>query len=768
MQDSDRVTYFAQTDARGKRVPFGIKREDRSRHMYVIGKTGMGKSTLLENLAIQDIQRGEGLTFIDPHGGTAEKLLEYVPEERVKDVVYFAPFDLSYPISFNVLENVEPDKRHLVINGLMATFEKIWVDAWSARMAYILQNTIAALLEWPDATLLGVNRMYTDKEFRKQVVDNVTDPSVKSFWVEEFAKYTDRFAAEATPAIQNKIGQFASNALIRNIIGQPQSSFSMRDIMDNKKIFIVNLSKGRVGEGNANMLGSMLITKLYLAAMSRADASASEMRDLPPHYLYVDEFQSFANRSFADILSEARKYKLALTIAHQYIEQMEEEVRAAVFGNVGTMITFRVGSYDAEVLEKEFAPIFTMTDIVNLGRFQIYLKLMIDGVASAPFSATTLPGPDEPADSFKTRAIAASRAQYSRPRSEVEAEISSWHGHDVGEMPLENPPARPARKKPASNQSSPPREGLREMLTKATGGNGEDPVPTAAAKEHASEHTHEPEKPSDLRATLAAIAAREQERDRTQKPTQGAGSGPEKQREDQPTRKPERSSGGRSQERVEGLEQGHAQPREKRPHRRGDRGQMSAGSAQSSRGGAPQGGSGGARAGHRESAHPSGGRSQQASGHTRAPQRAAASGPGSPEETPDPIRENLRAALAGLGVKTEGGAEGAEAQAQPSRQPAPEPAPQTAASPVRPSARARDQREDGAPHPQAHARQEAPSSAATPETPRASADPAHGTPPPERPQPPDQDPARSPSPTGVSVDELRALLSVEGDDRRVP
>ena len=277
--------------------------------------------------------------------------------------------------------------------------------------------------------------------------------------------------------------------------------------MDERKILIMNLSKGLIGETNANLLGSMLTTRIYLAAMSRADLPVAQMRQMPNFYFYVDEFQSFANSTFANILSEARKYHLNLIIAHQYIAQMEEEVRAAVFGNVGTMITFRVGSYDAEVLEKEFAPIFTMTDIVNLGRFQIYLKLMIDGVASAPFSATTLPGPDEPADSFKTRAIAASRAQYSRPRSEVEAEISSWHGHDVGEMPLENPPARPAREKPASNQSSPPREGLREMLTKATGGSGEALAPAAAAKERASEQTHEPEKPSDLRATLAAIAA---------------------------------------------------------------------------------------------------------------------------------------------------------------------------------------------------------------------------------------------------------------------
>jgi len=424
VEEGDRVTYFGVTDSRNTRQQFGIKRSDRTRHTYVIGKTGMGKSTLLENMAVQDIQRGEGLCFIDPHGGTAEKLLSYVPEERARDVLYFAPFDMQYPVSFNVLENVDADKRHLVVAGLMSTFEKIWVDAWSARMAYILQNTLAALLEFPGATLLGVNRMYIDKEYRKNVIAKITDPAVRSFWVDEYSKYTDRYAQEATPAIQNKIGQFASNALVRNVIGQEESAFNIRDLMDRRKIFIVNLSKGRVGEGNANLLGSMLITKIYLAAMSRADMASTRM--LPDFFLFVDEFQNFANKSFADILSEARKYKLCLTIAHQYIEQMEEEVAAAVFGNVGTMITFRVGAYDAEVLEKEFAPIFTAEDLVNLGLRQIYLKLMIDGVSSHPFSAVTMSPIPEPTVSYRDRAVAFSRAQFSRPRAEVERDIAAW------------------------------------------------------------------------------------------------------------------------------------------------------------------------------------------------------------------------------------------------------------------------------------------------------------------------------------------------------
>lgn len=427
MDNPEQITYFGQTDARNRRLTFGIKAKDRTKHMYVIGKTGMGKSTLLENMAVQDIRNGNGFALIDPHGSAIDTLLEYIPKERIDDVVYFAPFDMGYPISFNVMEDVGYDKRHLVVSGLMSTFKKIWQDAWSARMEYILGNTLLALLEYPNATLLEVNKMLADKEFRNKVVANVTDPAVKSFWVDEFAKYTDKFAAEATPAIQNKIGQFTANPLIRNIIGQPKSSFDLREVMDKKKILLINLSKGRIGESNANLLGSMLITKIYLAALSRADINKAGMESMPNFYLYVDEFQSFANDSFADILSEARKYKLNLTIAHQYIEQMSDEVRAAVFGNVGTMITFRIGSTDAEVFEKEFAPTFISEDIVNLGFAQIYLRLMIDGIGSQPFSAITLPPLQRPETSFMTEIIAASRQKYTRPREEVEEVIKKLH-----------------------------------------------------------------------------------------------------------------------------------------------------------------------------------------------------------------------------------------------------------------------------------------------------------------------------------------------------
>ncbi len=436
--DHERITYFGETDSRNRRVKFGIKAKDRTKHVYVIGKTGMGKSTLLENMAIQDLQNGEGMAFIDPHGKTADLLLNFVPAERIKDVVYFAPFDTDYPISFNIMEDVGPEKRHLVVSGLMSAFKKLFgEESFSDRMQYILQNTILALLEYPGATMLGINRMLTDKIYRNKVIANVTDMSVKTYWTAEYAGYTERYAAEAVPAIQNKIGQFTSNPLIRNIVGQPKSSFDFRKIMDESKIVIINLSKGLVGESNANLLGSMLITKIYLAAMSRANISQKVLKNLPNFYLYVDEFQSFANESFADILSEARKYKLNLTIAHQYVEQMSEEVRAAVFGNVGTMITFRVGAYDAEILEKEFAPQFTIEDLVNLGKYQMYLKLMIDEVSSAPFSASSLPPFPEPVISYKKEIIESSREQFTVKKSEIESFIQKWH--DEGKPPPKIP-----------------------------------------------------------------------------------------------------------------------------------------------------------------------------------------------------------------------------------------------------------------------------------------------------------------------------------------
>ena len=428
---AENITFFGFTTFRNERKRFGIKTDDRRRHVYIVGKTGVGKTELLKNMAIQDIQKGNGLGFIDPHGEAAEDLLDFIPSRRVNDVVYFNPADTEYPIPFNAMEKVGAEQRHLVSSGLMGVFKKIWPDVWSARMEYILNNCILALLEYPNSTLLGVNRMLADADYRKKVVERITDPVVKSFWVNEFARYTQRYEIEATAAIQNKVGQFISNPLIRNIIGQVTSEIDMRKIMDEKKILIANLSKGKVGEDNSRLLGALLITKLYLAAMSRVEIPEHERSDF---HLYVDEFQNFATEAFVNILSEARKYRLSLILANQYIAQLEEmtavgkstKVRDAIFGNIGTIIAFRVGAEDAEFLEKEFLPEFSAQDLVNLAKYNVYLKLMINGLTGRPFSAETLVPFPKPAKSNKEKIIRVSRERYSIPRKIIEEKIARW------------------------------------------------------------------------------------------------------------------------------------------------------------------------------------------------------------------------------------------------------------------------------------------------------------------------------------------------------
>ncbi len=424
------INFFAKTNFRNQETVFGIKRDDRRRHVYVIGKTGMGKTNTLETMAIQDIRNGEGVCVVDPHGEFAEKMLRAVPSGRINDVVYFNPADKEFPVAFNILESVDEDKKNLVASGMMGVFKKIWPDVWSPRMEYILNNTILALLDYPGSTMLGVNRMMFDKDYRKKVYPKIKDPVVKSFWINEFDKWEDKFRKEAVAAIQNKVGQFLSSSLIRHIVGQPKSTIDMREVMDARKILIVNLSKGRIGEDAMRLLGGMIVTKIQLAAMGRVDMPEPERKDF---YLYVDEFQNFVTESFANILSEARKYKLNLILAHQYINQLvfdnNTTVRDAIFGNVGTIISFRVGAEDAEHLEKEFEPIFMMNDIVNLAKYQVYLKLMIDGIAGDAFSATTLPPFNlEDTAENEEKAIRISRERYSRKREEVEEKISRWSG----------------------------------------------------------------------------------------------------------------------------------------------------------------------------------------------------------------------------------------------------------------------------------------------------------------------------------------------------
>ncbi len=425
------IIFLGETTFRNQKKKFGIKIDDRRRHIYVVGKTGMGKTALLENMAIQDIRAGRGVGIIDPHGEAAEKLLNFIPANRINDVIYFNPADLNYPIPFNVMEKVDAEHRHLVSSGLMDVFKKIWPDVWSARMEYILSNAILALLDDPNSTLLGVNRMLADPEYRKKIVEKIKDPMVKSFWVNEFARYTQRYEVEATAAIQNKIGQLISNPLIRNIIGQVKSNIDMRKMMDEGKIFIANLSKGRIGEENSKLLGALLITKMQLAAMSRVDISEEKRKDF---FIYVDEFQNFATEAFANILSEARKYRLSLVLANQYMAQLEEmtalgrstKVRDSVFGNVGTFIVFRVGAEDAEYLEKEFVPIVRAEDLVNLAKYNVYLKLMVDGIAGRPFSAHTLKPYEQPEISHREKIIKVARERYSIERRVVEDKIKRW------------------------------------------------------------------------------------------------------------------------------------------------------------------------------------------------------------------------------------------------------------------------------------------------------------------------------------------------------
>ena len=424
------ITYFAKTNFRSSNAIFGIKRKDRRQHMYVLGKSGTGKSVLLSNLIVQNIQNGEGVCVVDPHGELVEEILHLIPDHRVKDVIYFNPADADFHIGFNVLQIDDPKYKHLVASGLMGIFTKIWANAWSSRMEYILNNAILALLDTPGTTLLGIPRLLVDKDYRQMIIGNLKDPVVKAFWIHEYEQWREQFRNEAIAPIQNKVGQFLSTAIIRNVLGQPKSTIDIFSMMNEGKIFLVNVSKGRIGEDNSALLGGMIITKIQLAAMERVRIPEDERKDF---YLYVDEFQNFATDSFANILSEARKYRLNLTVAHQYTAQLENKdgskVRDAVFGNIGTMIIFRVGADDADFLEKEFEPEFTAQDLVNLPNYNVYLKLMIDGVTSRPFSALTLPPMKiDVSKGVKDSVIESSRKLYTKPRKEVEDEILKWSG----------------------------------------------------------------------------------------------------------------------------------------------------------------------------------------------------------------------------------------------------------------------------------------------------------------------------------------------------
>lgn len=416
----EQVSAFGLTNFRGINQQFGLWRVDRSRHVYVIGQTGAGKSGLLELFALSDVFHGQGYAIIDPHGDFAVNNLKFIPAHRIKDVVYFNPADTAYPLGFNPMEVIDPNMKNNISSEIIGVLKRMFGESWGPRLEYILRYTILALLDHPNTTMLDITRMLTDKKFRKEVLDTCKDTVVLQFWNVEFASWNDKFMAEAVAPVLNKVGAFVANPIIRNIIGQPKSTFNIRQIMDEGKILIVNLSRGLIGEDNAAILGAFLVTKIQLAAMSRADIPNIE--DRRPFYLYVDEFQNFATDSFAVILSEARKYGLNLTIANQYIAQLQDTVRNAVFGNVGTMISFRVSADDAPTLAKQFEPQFEPGDLLQMHNRNFIINMVIKGEKAPAFSATTLTIPTSQTDYF-TQIVDNSRHLYSRDRPEVEEEI---------------------------------------------------------------------------------------------------------------------------------------------------------------------------------------------------------------------------------------------------------------------------------------------------------------------------------------------------------
>ena len=406
----------------GHSLPFGISEVDQRQHIYVIGKTGSGKTTLLRNLIVQHIALGHGVGLIDPHGDLAEEILDHIPSHRSDHVVYFNPSDLEFPVGLNVLANVAPDERHLVASGVVSAFKGLWRDSWGPRTEYLLYNAVAALLECRNATLLGVNRLFMDEKYRASVIRQIKDPFLRAFWAEEYANYDPRYLREAIAPIQNKLGQFLMNPVIRNILGQVRARVSIPFMMDHGRIFIANLSKGQLGHDKANLLGSLLTTQFQLAAMARANRPEEERRDFS---LVIDEFQNFSTDAFASILAEARKYRLALVLSHQYIDQLSLPVRQAVFGNVGTLISFRVGRIDAEVMEKEFGNTFSASTIADLDRYEVVVKLLSDGTNVQPFRAKVLP-PRQGCEGRRGKLVVLSQNRFSILRSIIEAKLTRW------------------------------------------------------------------------------------------------------------------------------------------------------------------------------------------------------------------------------------------------------------------------------------------------------------------------------------------------------
>ena len=515
----ENISAFGLTNFRGINHQFGMLRYDRSRHVYIIGQTGAGKSGTLELFALSDIFHNQGYAIIDPHGDFAVDNMRFIPGSRTEDVVYFNPADTAYPLGFNPLEVTNPEHKTNISSEVIGVLKRMFGESWGPRLEYILRYTILALLDRPETTMLDITRMLTDKKFRKETLSYCTDTVVLQFWNIEFNSWTEKFQAEAIAPVLNKVGAFTANPVIRNIIGQPKSTFNIREIMDDGKILIVNLSKGLIGEDNASILGSFLVTKIQLAAMSRSDIP--DIKDRRPFFLYVDEFQNFATDSFATILSEARKYGLNLTVANQYISQMSDTVRNAVFGNVGTMITFRVSADDAPILAKQFEPQFEANDLLQMHNRHFIINMVINGEKTPAFSATTLTLPPPQIDNTG-RIIEHTRLKYSRPRAEVEQEISDTVNPLKGGGQQQQPaapkpkPAPSTQSKPAASRPKNPVATPAQPVVVA-----EAPVPTITTNPMQSEPA------PDTPATNpdGTPVKKKRKRVRKRKPSSGSGEG---------------------------------------------------------------------------------------------------------------------------------------------------------------------------------------------------------------------------------------------------
>lgn len=432
------VNFFGTTNFRDKEVKFGIKNDqDRMRHMYFVGKTGTGKSTLFENMIIQDIIDGRGCGYIDPHGETIEKILSRIPKNRMNDVVLIDPSNISRPPAINIMECPDPAQKNLLASSILSAFKLQFGYSWGPRLEYLLNFALLTLTEIEGTTLLGITRLLTDKNYRKYILQKTEDPVILKFWNEEYAELEQSFGAEAISPIQNKVGRLLSSTTLRNILGQRNSTIRFDEVMNEKKILLVNLSKGKIGDDNANLMGSLIVNRLTFYAMQRASLME---KDRVPFYLYVDEFQNFATESFVTILSEARKYGLSLHLTHQYTAQLPEPIRDAILGNVGTMIALTLGAQDASTLAPEFMPIFDETDLISQEKYNFYCKLQIEGATSKPFSGRGLPPVYLDDSNYSAEIKAESSEKYGRPKAYVQEKIKIWLNRpfDVGMAIAEN------------------------------------------------------------------------------------------------------------------------------------------------------------------------------------------------------------------------------------------------------------------------------------------------------------------------------------------